>query len=100
MRERTQLDDAVTAIKKLSQELEDAHTLIELGEMEGDESTIQEGEAGVRAVEKEAARRQIETMLSGEADGFDTYLEVHSGAGGTESQDWANMLQRMYGRWA
>ncbi|WP_156375845.1 peptide chain release factor 2 [Methylobacterium sp. Leaf125] len=100
MRERTQLDDAVTAIKKLSQELEDAHTLIELGEMEGDESTIQEGEAGVRAVEKEAARRQIETLLSGEADGFDTYLEVHSGAGGTESQDWANMLQRMYGRWA
>lgn len=100
MRERTQLDDAVSAIKKLSQELEDAHTLIELGEMEGDEATIQEGEAGVRAVEKEAARRQIETLLSGEADGFDTYLEVHSGAGGTESQDWANMLQRMYGRWA
>ncbi|MCK2053361.1 MULTISPECIES: peptide chain release factor 2 [unclassified Methylobacterium] len=100
MRERTQLDDAVNAIKKLSQDLEDAHTLIELGEMEGDEATIQEGEAGVRAVEKEAARRQIETLLSGEADGFDTYLEVHSGAGGTESQDWANMLQRMYGRWA
>ncbi|WP_264045066.1 peptide chain release factor 2 [Methylobacterium flocculans] len=100
MRERTQLDDAVSAIKKLSQDLEDAHTLIELGEMEGDEATIQEGEAGVRAVEKEAARRQIETLLSGEADGFDTYLEVHSGAGGTESQDWANMLQRMYGRWA
>ncbi|MCJ2044272.1 peptide chain release factor 2 [Methylobacterium sp. J-078] len=100
MRERTQLDDAVNAIKKLSQDLEDAHTLIELGEMEGDEASIQEGEAGVRAVEKEAARRQIETLLSGEADGFDTYLEVHSGAGGTESQDWANMLQRMYGRWA
>ncbi|WP_299660246.1 peptide chain release factor 2 [Methylobacterium sp.] len=100
MRERTQLDDAVGAIRKLSQDLEDSHTLIELGEMEGDEATIQEGEAGVRAVEKEAARRQIETLLSGEADGFDTYLEVHSGAGGTESQDWANMLQRMYGRWA
>ncbi|MCJ2037206.1 peptide chain release factor 2 [Methylobacterium sp. J-068] len=100
MRERTQLDDAVSAIKKLSQDLEDAHTLIELGEMEGDEATIQEGEAGVRAVETEAARRQIETLLSGEADAFDTYLEVHSGAGGTESQDWANMLQRMYGRWA
>ncbi|MFD1280504.1 peptide chain release factor 2 [Methylobacterium goesingense] len=100
MRERTQLDDAVNAIKKLSQDLEDAHTLIELGEMEDDEASIQEGEAGVRAVEKEAARRQIETLLSGEADGFDTYLEVHSGAGGTESQDWANMLQRMYGRWA
>ena len=72
MRERTQLDDAVTAIKKLSQELEDAHTLIELGEMEGDESTIQEGEAGVRAVEKEAARRQIETLL-----GTKIFLELH-----------------------
>jgi peptide chain release factor 2 len=100
MRDRTQLDDAVNAIRKLSQDLEDAATLIELGEMEGDEATILEGEAGIRAVEKEAARRQIETLLSGEADGFDTYVEVHSGAGGTESQDWANMLQRMYGRWA
>ncbi|HEX8418034.1 MAG TPA: peptide chain release factor 2 [Methylobacterium sp.] len=100
MRDRTQLDEAVTAIRKLSQDLEDAATLIELGEMEGDAATILEGEAGIRAVEKEAARRQIETLLSGEADGFDTYVEVHSGAGGTESQDWANMLQRMYGRWA
>ena len=100
MRERTQLDDAVNAIRKLSQELDDSAMLIELGEMEGDEASILEGEAGIRAVEKEAARRQIETLLSGEADGFDTYVEVHSGAGGTESQDWANMLQRMYGRWA
>jgi peptide chain release factor 2 len=100
MRERTQLDDAVTAIKALERELEDAVTLIELGEAEGDQATVTEGENGVRAVEAEAARRQIETLLSGEADGFDTYLEVHSGAGGTESQDWANMLQRMYGRWA
>ncbi|NEU12188.1 peptide chain release factor 2 [Methylobacterium sp. BTF04] len=100
MRERTQLDDAVNAIKTLSQELDDAATLIELGEMEGDQATILEGENGVRAAEAEAARRQIETLLSGEADGFDTYVEVHSGAGGTESQDWANMLQRMYGRWA
>ncbi|KAB1076262.1 peptide chain release factor 2 [Methylobacterium planeticum] len=100
MRERTQLDDAVTAIRRLEQDLEDAATLIELGEAEGDQATITEGENGVRTVEAEAARRQIETLLSGEADGFDTYLEVHSGAGGTESQDWANMLQRMYARWA
>ena len=100
MRERTQLDEAFTSIKRLSQDLDDAATLIELGEMEGDQDTVLEGENGVRAVEKEAARRQIETLLSGEADGFDTYLEVHSGAGGTESQDWANMLQRMYARWA
>ena len=100
MRDRTQLDEAVTSIKRLSQDLEDAATLIELGEMEGDQEIVLEGENAVRAVEAEAARRQIETLLSGEADGFDTYLEVHSGAGGTESQDWANMLQRMYGRWA
>ncbi|PIU04448.1 MULTISPECIES: peptide chain release factor 2 [Methylobacterium] len=100
MRERQQLDEAVAAIKRLEQELEDAATLIELGEAEGDADTVREGENAVRAVEKEAASRQIETLLSGEADGFDTYLEVHSGAGGTESQDWALMLQRMYARWA
>ncbi|MGU3542743.1 peptide chain release factor 2 [Methylobacterium sp. A52T] len=100
MRERQQLDEAVTAIKKLERDLEDGATLIELGEMEGDESSVREGEAAILAVEKEAASRQVETLLSGEADGFDTYLEVHAGAGGTESQDWANMLQRMYARWA
>ena len=75
-------------------------TLIELGEAEGDAGTVQEGEEAIRAVQAEAARRQVETLLSGEADGNDTYVEVHSGAGGTESQDWANMLQRMYARWA
>ncbi|WP_375275452.1 peptide chain release factor 2 [Methylorubrum thiocyanatum] len=100
MRERQELDEAVTAIKKLEQDLEDAATLIELGEMEGDQASITEGENAIKAVEKEAASRQVETLLSGEADGFDTYLEVHAGAGGTESQDWANMLQRMYARWA
>ncbi|WP_182554750.1 peptide chain release factor 2 [Methylorubrum thiocyanatum] len=100
MRERQELDEAVTAIKKLEQDLEDAVTLIELGEMEGDQASITEGENAIKAVEKEAASRQVETLLSGEADGFDTYLEVHAGAGGTESQDWANMLQRMYARWA
>jgi peptide chain release factor 2 len=100
MRERNALDEAVTSIRRLEQELEDAATLIELGEAEGDAGTVAEGEAAVRAVNAEAARRQVETLLSGEADGNDTYLEVHAGAGGTESQDWANMLQRMYGRWA
>ncbi|MCE4224709.1 peptide chain release factor 2 [Methylobacterium sp. C25] len=100
MRERQQLDEAVTAIRKLEQALEDGATLIELGEMEEDQASITEGENAIKAVEKEAASRQVETLLSGEADGFDTYLEVHAGAGGTESQDWANMLQRMYGRWA
>ena len=100
MRERTDLEDRLGAISRLEREIEDAVTLIELGDAEGDEGTIKEGEEQIRALEHEAARRQVETLLSGEADQNDTYLEVHSGAGGTESQDWANMLLRMYTRWA
>jgi peptide chain release factor 2 len=100
MRERTDLEDRLSSIARLERELEDAVTLIELGEAEGDASVVAEGEQGIRAVQGEAARRQVETLLSGEADQNDTYLEVHSGAGGTESQDWANMLMRMYTRWA
>ncbi|WP_154664247.1 peptide chain release factor 2 [Microvirga flocculans] len=100
MRERTSLEDQISAVKRLEQELEDAITLIELGEAEDDEATIKEGEETIRTLQAEAARRQVETLLSGEADANDTYVEVHSGAGGTESQDWANMLQRMYARWA
>ncbi|HKH35514.1 MAG TPA: peptide chain release factor 2 [Beijerinckiaceae bacterium] len=100
MRERNALEDQVAAIKRLEQELDDALTLVELGEAEGDEASVSEGETVIRKIEAEAARRQIETLLSGEADPNDTYIEVHSGAGGTESQDWAQMLQRMYGRWA
>lgn len=68
--------------------------------MEGDQATIDEGEAQIRTLEAEAAKRQVEALLSGEADSNDTFLEVHSGAGGTESQDWASMLMRMYVRWA
>ena len=100
MRERTSLEEQISAIKRLEQELEDAITLIELGEMQEDEGTVKEGEDAIRALQEEAARRQVETLLSGEADANDTYVEVHSGAGGTESQDWANMLARMYIRWA
>jgi peptide chain release factor 2 len=100
MRERTTLEEQISGIKAMERELDDALTLIELGEAEGDPATIVEGEAGIRRVQAEAARRQVETLLSGEADQNDTYLEVHSGAGGTESQDWANMLHRMYSRWA
>jgi peptide chain release factor 2 len=99
MRERTALEEQISAIKRLEQDLDDAATLIELGEAEKDEATIAEAEAAIRAAQAEAARRQVETLLSGEADQNDTYLEVHSGAGGTESQDWAQMLQRMYVRW-
>ena len=100
MRERNALEEQVASIKKMEGDLDDAVTLIELGEAEDDQASVSEGEAAIRAVQAEAARRQVETLLSGEADGNDTYLEVHSGAGGTESQDWANMLQRMYARWA
>jgi peptide chain release factor 2 len=100
MRERTSLETQIEGILKLERDLDDALTFIELGEMEDDAASIAEGEAGIKAVEVESKARQIETMLSGEADSNDTYLEVHAGAGGTESQDWASMLLRMYTRWA
>ena len=73
--------------------------MIELGEAENDEGVVAEAEAALKAL-KEVARRELEALLGGEADRFDSYLEVHAGAGGTESQDWASMLLRMYTRWA
>ncbi|KAA0698428.1 peptide chain release factor 2 [Neorhizobium sp. P12A] len=100
MRERQQLDDGIGGVRALERQLADNVELIELGEEEGDEGVIKEAEDALKALKAEAARRQVEAMLSGEADSNDTYLEVHSGAGGTESQDWANMLLRMYTRWA
>jgi peptide chain release factor 2 len=100
MRERQQLDDSITAIKGLSQALDDNVELIALGEEEGDQSIVSEAETAIRALRGEIQARQVEALLSGEADGNDSYLEVHAGAGGTESQDWANMLLRMYTRWA
>ena len=74
--------------------------MIELGEAENDQKVVAEAEAALRKLKAEVARRELEALLSGEADANDTYLEVHAGAGGTESQDWANMLLRMYVRWA
>ncbi|MBB3425522.1 peptide chain release factor 2 [Rhizobium sp. BK312] len=100
MRERQQLDDGISGVRALEQQLADNVELIELGEEEGDADVVREAEEALKALKAEAARRQVEAMLSGEADSNDTYLEVHSGAGGTESQDWANMLLRMYTRWA
>ncbi len=100
MRERQQLDDSINGVKALEQQLKDNVELIELGEMEGDDEIVKDAEDALNALRSEANRRQVEAMLSGEADSNDTYLEVHSGAGGTESQDWANMLLRMYTRWA
>jgi peptide chain release factor 2 len=100
MRERTSLESQITGLKEIEAGLDDAITLVELGEAEGDEATIAEGEAAIRAVQDRAGKMQIETLLSGEADANDTYVELHPGAGGTESQDWAEMLLRMYRRWA
>ncbi len=100
MRERQTLEDNINAINGLSSALEDNVELISLGEEEGDESVVQEAEAAIRAMRGDIADRQIELLLSGEADANDTYVEIHAGAGGTESQDWASMLLRMYTRWA
>ncbi len=100
MRERQGLDDSIRAIKGFSQALDDNVGLIELGEEEGDQGVVSEAETALRSLKGEIAARQIEALLSGEADANDTYLEVHAGAGGTESQDWASMLMRMYTRWA
>jgi peptide chain release factor 2 len=100
MRERTQLEDRLGAIKRIDRELDDAKTLVELGEAEGDVATEAEGVSALKALKSDVERRQLEALLSGEADGNDTYVEIHSGAGGTESCDWARMLLRMYSRWA
>ncbi|NUS71277.1 MAG: peptide chain release factor 2 [Ensifer adhaerens] len=100
MRERQQLDDGVNGLRRFEQQLNDNIELIELGEEEGDAAIIADAEQALRELQAEAAKKQVEAMLSGEADRNDTYLEVHSGAGGTESQDWANMLLRMYTRWS
>jgi peptide chain release factor 2 len=100
MRERQDLDDGIRAVRGLTQALDDNVGLIELGEEEGDQSVVTEAEDAIRSLSGEVRARQIESMLSGEADANDTYLEVHAGAGGTESQDWASMLLRMYTRWA
>jgi peptide chain release factor 2 len=81
-------------------ELDDQLTLIELGESEKDDKTVAEAEVALRRLQAEVARRELEALLSGEGDSNDCYLEVHAGAGGTESQDWAGMLMRMYVRWA
>jgi peptide chain release factor 2 len=99
MRERTMLEDRLGSVAKIQRDLDDAATLVELGEMEGDADTENEGLAQLRALKAEGERRQLEALLSGEADGLDSYVEVHSGAGGTESCDWARMLLRMYVRW-
>jgi len=100
MQERTALEDQLTAIGRIEQELDDQITMIELGEAEKDHKAVADAETALHKLKTEVARRELEALLSGEADANDTYVEVHAGAGGTESQDWASMLLRMYTRWA
>ncbi|WP_110751178.1 peptide chain release factor 2 [Phyllobacterium leguminum] len=100
MRERQQLEDSISEIRRLTQSLDESIELIAMGEEEGDKAIIAEAEDTIRELKRDIDKRQIDTLLSGEADANDTYLEVHAGAGGTESQDWASMLLRMYTRWA
>lgn len=100
MRERTRLDEALFTYAGLERDLTDNVGLIELAEGEGDKALVAEAEANLAGLKLRAAAMELESMLSGEADANDSYLEVHAGAGGTESQDWASMLLRMYTRWA
>ncbi len=100
MRERNKLERAITGYRQVERELEDQLGLIELGEAEDDAAIVAEAETKLESLRAEVAKRELESLLSGEADANDCYLEVHAGAGGTEAQDWAEMLLRMYVRWA
>jgi peptide chain release factor 2 len=100
MRERRRLDASIGTVNQIGQEMADAIEFVELGELEGDEATVAEGLASLAALAERADADKVQALLAGEADGSNAFLEVHAGAGGTESQDWAEMLQRMYTRWA
>lgn len=100
MRERRRLDEAITATRAIENELSGTVELIELAEMEGDEELEKEAVTSLGELAKRAEADKVKALLAGEADANDTYLEINAGAGGTESQDWAGMLQRMYTRWA
>ena len=100
MRERTHLETAITGYRALETELADSLELIEMGEAEGAPDVVADAERTLYSLKARAAKLELESLLSGEADGNDCYLEVNAGAGGTEAQDWAEMLLRMYLRWA
>ncbi len=100
MRERRRLDEAITATRDIERDLADTVELIEMADAEGDAEMAEEGVANLAELAKRADHDKVQALLSGEADGNDTYIEINAGAGGTESQDWAGMLQRMYTRWA
>ncbi len=100
MRERQMLVDAIETYESIKTDLSDNIELIELGELEEDEEVVQDAEASIKSLKDKAAKKELEALLDGEADSNDTFLEINSGAGGTESCDWASMLARMYVRWA
>jgi peptide chain release factor 2 len=100
MRERNQIASGVEAVLRLETEITDTMELIELAEADGDAGMVSDAIATLKALAEEAKRREIESLLSGEADANDCYIEINAGAGGTEAQDWAEMLLRMYTRWA
>lgn len=100
MRERRRLESAINTVKDIDSEKNGTVELIELADMESDEELANEGVASLSTLADRADKDKVQALLSGEADANDTYIEIHAGAGGTESQDWANMLKRMYARWA
>jgi len=100
MQERRRLDEAISAAREIEQEMTDTAELIDMADAEGDDALAEEGVAALAALADRADRDKLGALLSGEADAFDSFLEIHAGAGGTESQDWADMLLRMYQRWA
>ncbi|MGB3752846.1 MAG: peptide chain release factor 2 [Parerythrobacter sp.] len=99
-REQKQLETSVATVREISAEMSDAVEFVEMGEAEGDEDIVADGLASLAKLAERADADKVQALLSGEADANDTYLEIHAGAGGTESQDWAEMLLRMYNRWA
>jgi peptide chain release factor 2 len=99
MRERTALQDQIDSVREIETELQDHQDMITLGEEEGDNSVVEESERALAHLQSRVAKMELESLLSGEADKNDAFLEVNAGAGGTEAQDWANMLLRMYSRW-
>ncbi len=97
--EQKRLETAITTVREIESEMSDAIEFVEMGEAEGDDEVVREGLSSLEGLAERADRDKVQALLSGEADGNDTYIEIHAGAGGTESQDWAEMLFRMYARW-
>ncbi|MES2290731.1 MAG: peptide chain release factor 2 [Pseudomonadota bacterium] len=100
MRERRRLEEAIGATRAIQTEMDDTVELMEMAEAEGDDAMVDDGVASLAVLAERAEKDKVAALLAGEADANDTYVEVNAGAGGTESQDWAGMLTRMYQRWA